>query len=162
SLLVASMDARIQAVGVLDPVDGGGPAPDDPILFPSVAPERMADIRVPLLFIGAELGGVSWFLIPCAPIAENYQRFFEAANPPATEVTQLGAGHGQYTDPGAEAMMAACAPGAASTEWVRMSSAGYLTGFFLGHLKEDGAALAWLDAQLLADEAQDLILVRRK
>jgi dienelactone hydrolase len=162
SLLVASIDPRIQAVAVLDPVDGGGPAPDDPILFPSVAPERMPGIRAPLLFLGAELGGVSWFLIPCAPIAENYQRFYEAANPPAIEVTQIGAGHGQYTDPGAEAMMAACAPGTASTEWVRVSSAGYLTGFFLGHLKEDAAALEWLEAQLLQDEAQRLVVVRRK
>jgi pimeloyl-ACP methyl ester carboxylesterase len=162
SLLVASMDSRIRAVGVLDPVDGGGPAPDDPILFPSVAPERMADIRVPLFFIGAELGGVSWFLIPCAPVAENYQRFYEAANSPAIEITQRGAAHGQYVDSGAEAMLAACAPGTADTEWVRSSSAAYLTAFFLGRLREDTAALAWLDARLAADEAEGRIVVRRK
>jgi len=123
SLLVASMDARIAAIGALDPVDGGGPALDDPVLFPSVTPERMPAIHAQLLLLGAELGGVSWFLIPCAPIAENYQRFYEAANAPAIEVTQLGAGHGQYVDPGADAMLAACAPGTADTEWVRSSSA---------------------------------------
>lgn len=162
SLLVASMDPRIQAVGVLDPVDGGGPAPDDPILFPSVAPERMADLHMPLLFIGAELGGVSWFLIPCAPAGENYQCFYEAANPPAIEVTQLGAGHGQYADPGAEAMLAACAPGTVNADWVRSSSAAYLTAFFLGHLRGDGDSLAWLDARLASDEREMRVTVRRK
>lgn len=162
SLLVASMDPRIQAVGVLDPVDGGGPAPDDPILFPSVAPERMDDIHAPFLFIGAELGGVSWFLIPCAPIAENYQRFYEAANPPAIEVTQLGAGHGQYTDPGAEAMMAACAPGTADTAWVRESAATYLTAFFLWRLYDDARVFAWLDVRLARDVIDGRIAVRQK
>lgn len=162
SLLVASMDSRVRAVGVLDPVDGGGPAPDDPVLFPSVAPERMADVHVPLLFIGAELGGISWFLIPCAPVAENYQRFYEAANPPAIEVTQLGAGHGQYTDPGAEAMMAACAPGTADTAWVRDSAAAYLTAFFLWRLNDDARLLAWLDARLARDVTDGRIAVRQK
>ncbi len=162
SLLVASMDARVRAVGALDPVDGGGPAPDDPVLFPSVTPERMGAIQIPLLLIGAELGGVSWFLIPCAPPAENYQRFYEAANPPAIEVTQRGAGHGQYVGPGAEAMLAACAPGTADTAWVRASSASYLTAFFLGRLGGDEAALAWFDARLADDEAAGLIAVRRK
>lgn len=162
SLLVASMDVRIKAVGALDPVDGGGPALDDPVLFPSVTPERMPDIHAPLLLIGAELGGVSWFLIPCAPVAENYQRFYEAANPPAIEITQLGASHGQYTDPGAEAMMAACAPGTADTAWVRESAATYLTAFFLWHLNDDTRFLVWLDVQLARDVIGGRIAVRQK
>lgn len=162
SLLVASMDARIKAVGALDPVDGGGPAPDDPVLFPSVTPERMGDVHAPLLLIGAELGGISWFLIPCAPIAENYQRFFEAAVSPAIEVTQKGAGHGQYPDPGAEAMMAACAPGTADTTQVRSAAAAYLTAFFLWRLNGDDRMLAWLDARLARDVLDGLITVREK
>jgi len=162
SLLVASMDARIKAVGVLDPVDGAGPAPDDPVLFPSVTPERMGDVHVPLLFIGAELGGVSWFLIPCAPVNENYQRFFEAANPPALEITQTGAGHGQYPDPGGEALLSACAPGTADSVWVRGSSAAYLTAFFLWRLTDDTRMYTWLDTRLARDVIDGRIVVRQK
>jgi hypothetical protein len=122
----------------------------------------MPDVRVPILLVGAELGGRSWLLIPCAPPEENYERFYEAANPPALEVTQRGTGHAQYVDPGAELLLAACAPGTADTDWVRASSAAYLTAFFLGHLRGDAAALAWLDARLAADEAEGRITVRRK
>jgi dienelactone hydrolase len=162
ALLEAVTDSRIRAVATLDPVDGGGPGGSDPILYPSVAPELMPDLKVPLLFVGAQLGSVAYFLIPCAPEDDNYQRLYEAANSPAIEITQLGAGHGQYVDPGAEAAMAACAPGTVATEWVRSSSAAYLTAFFLGHLRGDTAALVWLGARLAEDEAQNRITVQRK
>ncbi len=162
AMLEAVTDERVRAIATLDPVDGGGPVADDPVLYPSVAPELMPQIHAPLLFIGAEFGGVAYFLIACAPPSENYEQFFAAANPPAIEITQLGAGHGQYADPGAESMLAACAPGTATADWVRSSSAAYLTAFFLGHLESDTAALAWLDARLADDEAQGRILVRRK
>jgi dienelactone hydrolase len=162
ALLEAVTDSRIRAVATLDPVDGGGPGGSDPILYPSVAPESMPELKVPLLFVGAELGSVAYFFIPCAPEDENYQRFYEAANSPAIEITQLGAGHGQYVDPGAEAAMAACAPGTVATEWVRSSCAAYMTAFFLGHLRDDTAALVWLDARLAENEAQNRITVRRK
>jgi len=161
ALLEAATDPRVRAIAALDPVDGGGLLPADPILTPSVTPERMGEIQVPLLFVGAGLGGVSTALIACAPIGENYQRFYEAANPPAVEITQIGAGHGQYADPGAALILAACNPGTASAEWVRTSSAAYLTAFFLGRLSGDAGALSWLDARLAEDEAHGQILVRR-
>jgi dienelactone hydrolase len=162
ALLEAATDLRVRAIAALDPVDGGGPVIHDPILYPSVTPELMPEILAPLLFVGAELGGQSDRLIPCAPVTDNYQRFYEAANSPAIEITQIGAGHGQYADPGASLILAACAPGTASSEWVRSSSAAYLTAFFLGHLAGDASALAWLDARLAEDEAQNRVVVRRK
>ncbi len=162
ALLEAATDPRIRAIATFDPVDDGGLLPVDPILRPSVAPERMGEIHAPLLFVGAELGGVSTSLVACAPASENYQRFYEAANPPAIEITQIGAGHGQYADPGAGLILGACAPGTASAEWVRTSSAAYLTAFFLGRLGGDAGALTWLDARLAEDEAQGRILVGRK
>jgi dienelactone hydrolase len=162
ALLEAATDPRLHAIAALDPVDGGGPVIIDPVLYPSVTPELMPGIRAPVLFIGAELGGLSDRLIPCAPATDNYQRFYEAANSPAIEVTQIGAGHGQYADSGAALILAACAPGTASAEWVRTSAAAYLTAFFLGHLGGNAGALSWLDARLAEDEAQGRILVRRK
>jgi len=161
ALLEAATDPRVRAIATLDPVDGSGPVLNNPVLYPSVTPELMPEIHAPLLFVGAELGGLSDRLIPCAPVTDNYQRFYEAANSPAIEIAQIGAGHGQYADPGAALILAACTPGAASAEWVRASSAGYLTAFFLGRLRGDAGALSWLDGRLAEDEAQGQILVRR-
>jgi hypothetical protein len=123
----------------------------------------MPQIWIPLLFIGAELGGEAVVFTACAPREENYQRFFEAANPPAIEVTQIEVGHAQYLDPGSSALaVASCAQGDVPGEWVRSASAAYLTAFFLGMLKEDAAALVWVDERLAGDEAAGRIRVRRK
>jgi len=67
ALLEAATDPRVRAIAALDPVDGGGPVINDPVLYPSVTPELMPEIQAPLLFVGAELGGLSDRLIPCAP-----------------------------------------------------------------------------------------------
>jgi pimeloyl-ACP methyl ester carboxylesterase len=161
SLLEATSDDRIDAIGVLDPVDEGNPIWNDPIRYPSVAPELMPEIQVPLLFVGAELGKVLVSFSPCAPEDENYQRFYEAANPPAIEITQLDVGHGQYVDEDVEEDDP-CARGEVPSVWVRSSSAAYLTAFFLGHLCSAQDALDWLDERLAQDEAEGKIVVRRK
>jgi hypothetical protein len=86
----------------------------------------------------------------------------ENADVLAAEITQFGAGHGQYVDPGAEAMMAACAPGTAVSEWVRASAAAYLTSFFPWQLHGDDAAGSWLEERLETDEEAGLIAVQWK
>lgn len=162
SLLEAVSDDRIRSIGVLDPVDTGNPLFENPRRYPSVAPELMPQIHVPLLIVGAELGGRLVSFSPCAPIDDNYQRFFEAANPPAIEITQLDVGHGQYVDEGAESATMACAVGDVSDDWVRSSSVAYLTSFFLDTLLDDGAAAVWLKQRLDEDEQAKRIVVRRK
>jgi len=162
SLLEAVADERIRAAALLDPVDGGNPVFPDPERYPSVAPERMPELEIPILLIGAELGSRTAFLTPCAPEDENYQRFFEAANPPAIEITQLDVGHGQYVDKAAAAILSTCSIGDVPSERVRSSAAAYLAAFFLWTLNDSDTALAWLEAQLLLDEAEGRILVRRK
>jgi len=162
ALLEAVNDVRVGAIGLLDPVDGGGPGNEDPDRYPSVAPELMGRIDVPLLLIGAELGSVTHVFTPCAPASENYQQFYDAANRPALEVTQLGAGHGQYVDTTAAALVAACAPGIVDADWVRSSSAAYLTAFFQWRLQGEDDARRWLDERLEADVHEDRIVVRRK
>ncbi|MCR4405230.1 MAG: hypothetical protein NUW06_08180 [Candidatus Acetothermia bacterium] len=163
SLLAASANERVRAVGALDPVDSGPPGGGDPARFPSVTPELMDRIHAPLLLVGAELGGVAQFGPPCAPAEENYQRFFEAALPPALEVTQLDAGHMQYLDnPDCGLLCAVCVRGEAPSDEIRAAAQAYLTAFFLGHLAGIPGALAWLDRKLAEDEASGQILVRRK
>lgn len=162
ALLEAVDDVRIGAVAALDPVDGGGPGIVDAVRYPSVAPELMPGIEVPLLLIGAELGAVTNLFTPCAPASENYQEFYNAANPPALEITQIGAGHGQYVDAGAEVLMAACAPGTVDAAWIRSSSAAYLAAFFQWRLQGEEEARRWLDARLEEDVREQRIIVRRK
>lgn len=162
SLLEAVSDDRIRSIGVLDPVDTGNPLFENPRRYPSVAPELMPRILVPLLIVGAELGDRLVSFSPCAPADDNYQRFFEAAHPPAIEITQLDVGHGQYVDEGAETATMACAVGDVSDDWVRSSSVAYLTAFFLETLLDDDAAAVWLEQRLDEDEQAERIVVRRK
>ncbi|MGD9675698.1 MAG: alpha/beta hydrolase family protein [Candidatus Bipolaricaulia bacterium] len=162
ALLEAATDPRVRAIAVLDPVDVAGPGQSSTPESPSVAPELMPQIAVPLLLLGAGLGGETALFTPCAPAGENYEAFFEAAHPPAIEVVQLAVGHGQYVDPGAGFLLSACARGAVPDDEVRASSAAYLTAFFLGHLAGEAAALEWLDERLVLDAAQGLVVVRRK
>lgn len=162
ALLEAATDPRVRAIAVLDPVDVASPGTPSTPESPSVAPELMPEIAVPLLLVGAELGDETVLFTPCAPAGDNYQAFFEAANPPAIEITQLGVGHGQYVDPGAGLLLAACARGSVPDDEVRAASAAYLTAFFLGHLAGDVEALSWLDARLAADTERGLVEVRRK
>lgn len=162
SLLEAVSDDRILAVAVLDPVDEGNPLWEDPVRYPSVAPELMPELSIPLLCVGAELGSVLIRFSPCAPEDENYERFYEAANPPAIEITQLDVGHGQYVDEGSGEEDDPCARGDVPSEWVRSSAAAYLTAFFLWTLTDSQEALNWLDERLAEDVANGLIVVRRK
>ncbi|MFC2096003.1 alpha/beta hydrolase family protein [Candidatus Bipolaricaulota bacterium] len=162
SLLEAVTDPRIRAIGVLDPVDTGNPIFENPRIFPSVAPELMPEIHVPLLIVGSELGKEMLSFSPCAPEKDNYQRFYEAANTPAIEITQLDVGHGQYTDPGAEAATMACVVGDVDGEWVRRSSRAYLTAFFRATLLDDSTAMAWLDEYLAQQDTEGQISLRRK
>ncbi|MFC2106584.1 alpha/beta hydrolase family protein [Candidatus Bipolaricaulota bacterium] len=162
SLLEAVTDPRIRAIGVLDPVDTGNPIFENPRIFPSVAPELMPEIYIPLLIVGSELGKEMLSFSPCAPEKDNYQRFYEAANAPAIEITQLDVGHGQYTDPGADAATMACVIGDVDSEWVRRSSRAYLTAFFRATLLGDSSAMTWLEEYLAQQETAGQISLRRK
>jgi pimeloyl-ACP methyl ester carboxylesterase len=162
SLLEAVTDERILAAALLDPVDSGNPLIKDLERYPSVTPELMPELDISLLLIGAELGSKLVIFSPCAPEDENYQRYFEAANPPAIEVTQLDVGHAQYVDEGYEGGASSCAVGDVPDAQVRAASAAYLTAFFQGTLYADPATMDWLDARLAEDEAEGRITVRRK
>jgi pimeloyl-ACP methyl ester carboxylesterase len=87
-MLAASRDPRIGLVVGWDPVDSG---------TPSVAPELMGAIDAPVVVIGETLDGTG-SIQACAPTAQNYQRYFDAAAPPALAVTVLGADHFDFVD----------------------------------------------------------------
>ena len=162
SMLATAGDERIRAAALLDPVDSGNPIAPDPERYPSVAPELMPKIHVPLLILGAELGSKVALLNACAPENENYQRFFEAANPPAVEVTQLGVGHAQYAEGIGALAASACASGDVPDAWVHNSTASYITAFFLETLLQSRQAADWLNMRLSMDEELGAVIVRRK
>ncbi len=162
SFLAAAEEPRVKAVAALDPVDGGGGG-TDPARFPRVTPERMKLVQVPVLLLGAELARLTRLGMPCAPEADNYQRFFEAANAPAWEITQRGVGHMDYLDnPNCGLPCAVCVPGTRPPEETRRSTHAYLTLFFRAFLHGEGEALAEMRAWLREDEERGWVVVRSK
>ncbi|GAB4304604.1 MAG: hypothetical protein Kow0097_01730 [Candidatus Bipolaricaulota bacterium] len=161
SFLVAAEVPTVRAVAGLDPVDGGAPGTDDPIRFPRAA-DRMAEITVPKLVLGAERGGEARFGMPCAPRDANYARLFESATSQAWEITQLGAGHMDYLDdPNCGLACAVCVPGD-DPALARTMAHGYLVLFFRAHLRGEVEARDDLEARLQEDEAAGRVRVRRK
>lgn len=163
SFMAAAQSASPVAVAGIDPVDGGGPGVAGDERFPAVVPEEVAALRVPMLLIGAQLGGEVRFGQACAPVDRNYQRFFEAAVGNAIEVTQLDAGHMQYLDdPDCGFACLVCVQGSALSEDIRLSAQAYLAAFFVGHLEDNDSALTWLENKLAEDEQAGRVVVRRK
>lgn len=161
SFLAAAEEPSVRAVAGLDPVDGGAPGTDDPVRFPRAA-DRMEEIPVPKLLIGAERGGETQFGIPCAPREANYERLFERAAAPAWEVTQLGAGHMDYLDnPNCGFACAVCVPGSDPGR-ARLAAQTYLVLFLRAHLLGDVEAGDDLVARLTSDTATGRVRVRTK
>lgn len=97
SILAAINDPRIHLVVGLDPVDALPPFGDvDPVQYPSVTPELMGELRVPIAVVGTGRGGDG--SMPCAPTEENYQAYYDAANSQKLALLQPDAGHADYTD----------------------------------------------------------------
>lgn len=97
---LALEDPRIGALVALDPVDDDpSPIPNPSSKRPSLAPERMGDLKVPSLFLGGALSPTGQQA--CAPLSSNACRFFESV--PAGTQGWMGIlenfGHMQFLDP---------------------------------------------------------------
>lgn len=161
SFLAAAEEPLVRAVVGLDPVDGGAPSIDDPVRFPR-ATDRMEEIPVPKLLIGAERGGEARFGMPCAPRDANYARLFEQTADTVWEITQIGAGHMDYLDnPDCGFACAVCVPGANPGQ-VRAAAQTYLVLFFRAYLWDGLQASEDLSARLESDEAAGSVQVRQK
>jgi dienelactone hydrolase len=133
AVMVADADARISAVFALDPVNGTGTAEN-----PDVLPEAVESLGIPLGFLG-ELTD-SEGAMACAPLALNYQTFFEAADdsPEAYEWTLVGADHADFvTNPElCGSACSFCGPGtldaAVTHSFMRASAVAFLRTHLLG------------------------------
>lgn len=92
-------DARVRAVVALDAVDDDpSPFPNPSAKRPSLAPEEMGGVQVPVLFLGAQLSPTG--NQPCAPLASNVCRFHESmpAGVPSWIAVVERFGHMQFID----------------------------------------------------------------
>jgi dienelactone hydrolase len=148
SVLAAVLEPRIKAVVGWDPVDARSP---------SVTPELMSQLRVPLLVVGETLDSRGGFQ-PCAPGEQNYQRYFESAcsSPRAIEVTVADADHMDWLDDrgscGFTCMF--CSNGSRRDAETREITRRAMTAFLESVLRGSEELDSWLDAATLGSNVQ--------
>ena len=150
ALLAATMDPRVKAAIVLDPVDGGGPMGCNPPTCVSVAP-LMPSLHVPTGFVGETTDAMGGFM-PCAPAANNFTTFYAKTNAPSLEVTVTGADHMSFLDDVSTCGFACsfCNPATAPNAQVVGLARAYVVAFYERHLRGETG----YDAYLTGAEAQ--------
>lgn len=141
SFFAALIDARIDAVFGLDPVDSGPPFAFDPNAFPSLAPERIGELTIPTGVVGSERGPEG--AVACAPGEDNWDDYFAAAPSPAFAWLVAGSGHMDFLDECGLACLA-CAAGD-DPAFTRDFSRTTMVAFFQVFLKGEAAYRPWLD-----------------
>ncbi len=115
TLLATTRDSRIKATFGLDPVDAVGPGQSPSAENPSVTPELMGLVKVPLGLVGSEYGGAGTFpgAPICAPTEDNYAAYASAATSASALHTWLipKSGHNDFADPLGPIASLACLPG---------------------------------------------------
>ncbi len=166
---LALEDPRIRMLVALDPKDDDtSPIPTPSDKRPSLAPERMGDLLVPALYLGAALSPMGQQ--PCAPLASNACRFYEST--PSSTPSWIGIvkdfGHMQFLDPyDCPFLCGTCERGPEAEHGTRQSIFRGLTVAFLEYTLRDkagyldlfeGAGRAQLesDGMLLDPVEQDL------
>lgn len=147
ALLASFDDPRLLAVVALDPVDGNPFSSTFDPRYPSLVPQRAAELTTPLLLLGETTNSVcsGEGCRPCVPLGDNYQRFFDAAAGPALEVTFTGANHNMWLDePACGFLCDACGGGTADAARVRQLSRRYLAAFLRWQLLADAGGLPYL------------------
>jgi predicted dienelactone hydrolase len=163
SLLLASSDDRAKAAFVVDPVDSGPPFALNPFDYPSVAPELMADIAIPLGILG-ETTSSEGGLTPCAPADENFQQYYKAATSPALQIDMIGASHMSFLDdPNCGFACSACPAGSDDPAVTRALTLRVMTAFYLTLLNGDPVMASWLtDWDNLDPATADLVDIELK
>jgi len=154
SILAATLDARIKASIVLDPVDGGG-GPGGGCNPPGCVDVSalMPNLHIPTGFLGETTDAMGGFQ-PCAPAAENFQTFYADANSPSFAVTIKGANHMSFLDDVASCgfLCSFCNMASLDNATVNNMSRGYVVAFYERHLRNNAGYDTWLTGQ----KAQDL------
>jgi pimeloyl-ACP methyl ester carboxylesterase len=146
--IMAALDApgAFNAVVALDPVDdnpapGGRPSES----APSIAPERMGSLRVPLTLVGATQSRCGFQA--CAPEESNYQRFAAAAPSalPLSVYALNNFGHNDFVDTACGIPCALCARGAAPLDSRAAALRAAVVATLGRHLRGEVGYQSWLD-----------------
>lgn len=167
ALLAATEDLRPLCVFGLDPVDAAGgpfetPGPD----YPSVTPELMGQIQVPLGLLGETVNATctGFMCQACAPEEDNFHQYYLYAESPAIEIEVLGANHMSFLDdPDCGMTCSACPKGTDDPTVTRMLTRRYLTAFLELFLRDDSAYRTYLTGPIMqADRAAGLVASESK
>ena len=164
---VALYDARPLGVFAIDPVDGApefvNGSPED---YPSVAPELMNLLDVPVVLLGETTNGdeATATLTPCAPLDENFQQYYLGATGPALEIEVVGANHMSFLDnPDCGLDCAVCPSGTDDPTTTRILTQSYMTAFFNVILKGETEFSTYLTgAEMQADVNAGLVITQSK
>jgi len=153
ALNLASIDPRIKASIVLDPVDGGMGACSPPKCIDVSA--KMPMIQIPTGFLGETLDSMAGgFGQACAPAAENFTTFYAGANSPSLQVTVNGANHMSFLDDVASCGFTCnfCNMATLDNATVNALARAYVVSFYERHLRN----ISGYDTYLTGAKAQEL------
>lgn len=157
AIFTAVSDDRPLGVFGVDPVDAaGGPIPLPENDYPSVTPEKMDKIDVPIAMVGETLNGKSGDGVldqACAPEDDNFEQYFKHATSPALSIEILDANHMSFLDnPNCGIACSACPKGKDDPAVTRRLTQGYLAAFFKLVLEDDDAYLPYLTGDPVEDD----------
>jgi dienelactone hydrolase len=167
SMLTASQDARPRAIFGIDPVDAAGsPLPVSATDYPSVTPELMPRIMVPLGLLG-ELTNASctgFMCQACAPAADNFQQYYENAVAPALQIEIVGANHMSFVDnPDCGLTCSVCPAGTDDHATTQLLTRRSMTAFFNVFLRGEDAYRSYLTGvDMAVDVAANLVITASK
>jgi pimeloyl-ACP methyl ester carboxylesterase len=137
ALLAATLDPRVKAAFVLDPVDAGGPGGCNPPSCVDVS-SLMPNLHIPTGFLGETTDAMGGFMA-CAPAADNYTTFYAGAVSPSVQITALGANHMSFLDNVSTCGLVCsfCNPATAPNAEVNAMSRALMVAFYERHLRGD-------------------------
>lgn len=157
AVMVAGADARVGAVYAFDPVNNGGGSTGQP----NILPQGIAAQTIPFGFAGELLDGSGGFQ-PCAPLALNYQTFFNAAasTTAAYEWTLDGAGHMDFVTNPAQCGFACslCQDGPLDTAVTHGFMRSSTVAFLRTHLLGEPGLCGWLNG----DQVPLPVIIRQR
>jgi len=164
-LLVSMQSPVVTAVFGVDPVDAVPPFQTQSAQYPSVTPEMMNQIGVPLGIVGetTNAGGGS-FGMSCAPAEDNFEQYYAHAIVPVLAVEILGANHMSFLDnPDCGVPCMACTGGSDDSAITRFVTRRTMTAFFRRFLNGDDAYWGYLvGAEIQADVNAGLVAFEAK
>jgi acetyl esterase/lipase len=154
SLLVCTEDIRPTASFTVDPVDAAGtPVVINPADYPSVTPELMDQIIVPLGLSGETVNATAEGQA-CAPEEDNFHQYYLYAVTPAVEIEVLGANHVSFLDnPDCGLVCNACSPGTDDPAVTRRLTQKHMTAFYNLYLYGQTGYRAYLAGGPMDDDA---------